>query len=77
MRLAFGAFIGLPDPLAFMGDAECVRTRWRADPTAAFAAMLDGQLAGISMAANWQRRATSAPSPSPPRSGIAASAAAS
>jgi GNAT superfamily N-acetyltransferase len=53
MRLAFGAFIGLPDPLTFMGDAECVRTRWRADPTAAFAATLDGQLAGISMAANW------------------------
>jgi GNAT superfamily N-acetyltransferase len=53
MRLAFGAFIGLPDPLTFMGDAENVRTRWRMDPTAAFAATLDGQLAGISIAANW------------------------
>ena len=37
-RLAFGTFLGLPDPLAFMGDAGFVRTRWRADPPAAFAA---------------------------------------
>src|ERR1700694_1804243 len=53
MRLAFGTYIGLPDPFTFMGDAECVRTRWRADPTSAFAAAIDGQLAGISMAACW------------------------
>ena len=30
MRLAFGTFIGLPDPMAFMGDASYVRTRWLA-----------------------------------------------
>ena len=33
MRLAFGTFLGLPDPLKFMGDADYVRTRWRADPS--------------------------------------------
>jgi hypothetical protein len=27
MRLAFGAFLELPEPTAFMGDAGCVRTR--------------------------------------------------
>jgi len=53
MRLAFGTIIGQPDPLTFKGDAECVRTRWRADPTAAFAAKVDGQLAGTNIAARW------------------------
>src|SRR5215207_3466851 len=53
MRLAFGTFLGLPDPLAFMGDADYVRTRWRADPAAAFAAELDGALVGSNFAANW------------------------
>ena len=36
MRLAFGTFLGLPDPLTFMGDADYVRTRWIADPSASF-----------------------------------------
>ena len=52
-RLAFGTFLGLPDPIAFMGDAGLVRTRWRADPAAAFAAELDGALVGSNFAANW------------------------
>ena len=38
MRLAFGTFIGLTEPTAFMGDASYVITRWLADPNAAFAA---------------------------------------
>jgi GNAT superfamily N-acetyltransferase len=53
LRLAFGTFLGLPDPMAFMGDAGFVRTRWRADPAAAFAAELDGELVGSNFAANW------------------------
>jgi len=53
LRLAFGTFLGLPEPLAFMGDADYVRTRWRADPAAAFAAESGGQLAGSNFAANW------------------------
>lgn len=32
IRLAFGVFLGLPEPTAFMGDANDVRTRWRANP---------------------------------------------
>jgi GNAT superfamily N-acetyltransferase len=53
MRLAFGTFLGLPDPSAFMGDAGYVRTRWRADPDAALAAEIGGELVGSNFAANW------------------------
>src|ERR1044072_985888 len=53
MRLAFGTFIGLPDPMAFMGDAAYVRNRWLADPRAAFAAESDGELIGLNFAHNW------------------------
>jgi len=52
-RLAFGTFLGLPDPLAFMGDADFVRTRWAADPTAGLGAELDGELVGSNFAARW------------------------
>lgn len=52
-RLAFGTFLGMPDPKRFAGDADAVRTRWKADPTAAFGAEVDGRLAGSNFAANW------------------------
>ena len=53
MRLAFGTFLGLPEPTAFMGNASYVRTRWFADPTAAFAAEVGGELIGSNFATNW------------------------
>src|SRR5215831_14652419 len=53
MRLAFGTFIGVPDPAKFMGDADYVHTRWRANPAAAFAAEIGGQLVGSNFATNW------------------------
>jgi GNAT superfamily N-acetyltransferase len=53
MRLAFGTFIGLPDPLTFMGDAQYIRTRWRANPSAAFAAECNGEIVGSNFATNW------------------------
>jgi GNAT superfamily N-acetyltransferase len=53
MRLAFGTFIGLPEPAQFMGDADYVRTRWRANPSAAFAAEAEGRLVGSNFATNW------------------------
>jgi len=53
MRLAFGTFLGLPDPLEFMGDAEYVRTRWPVDTSAAFAADLSGELVGTNFATRW------------------------
>jgi GNAT superfamily N-acetyltransferase len=53
MRLAFGTFLGLPDPLTFMGDADYVRTRWAADPSASFVAELNGDVVGSNFATRW------------------------
>ena len=53
MRLAFGTFIGLADPASFMGDAGYVRTRWQADPSAAFVAELGHEVVGSNFATNW------------------------
>jgi GNAT superfamily N-acetyltransferase len=52
-RLAFGTFLGLPDPLTFGGDSDFVGTRWRAAPDAALGAYVDGQLVGSNFAARW------------------------
>lgn len=52
-RTAFGTFIGLPDPLTFLGDADVVVSRWRAAPANALAAEVDGKLAGSNFVANW------------------------
>jgi GNAT superfamily N-acetyltransferase len=52
-RLAFGTFIGLPQPTDFCGDAKYVQTRWLVDPTAAFAAEVDGKLVGSNIAVCW------------------------
>lgn len=53
MRLAFGTFLGLPEPTSFMGDAGYVRARWRADPDAAFGAEVGGEFVGSNFATNW------------------------
>jgi hypothetical protein len=53
MRLAFGTFVGLPDPMEFMGDADYVRTRWAAEPTCALAAEVDGRLVGSNFVTRW------------------------
>lgn len=52
-RLAFGTFLRLPDPLQFAGDADYVRTRWRAQPETAFAAESGGELAGSNFVIRW------------------------
>jgi predicted N-acetyltransferase YhbS len=52
-RLAFGTFVGLPQPIDFGGDANYVQPRWRVDPTAAFAAEMDGKLVGSNIAIRW------------------------
>jgi GNAT superfamily N-acetyltransferase len=53
MRLAFGTFLKMPDPMTFMGDADYVKTRWRADPEGAFVAEADGRVLGSNFATNW------------------------
>jgi GNAT superfamily N-acetyltransferase len=52
-RLSFGTFLKLPDPMAFMGDADYVRTRWLADPAAALGAEIGGELVGANLATRW------------------------
>lgn len=53
VRLAFGTFLGLTNPLDFMGDADYVRTRWTADPDLALAAEVDGRLVGTNFITRW------------------------
>jgi N-acetylglutamate synthase-like GNAT family acetyltransferase len=53
MRLAFGTFLGLPDPLSFMGDGDYVKTRYTANPSAALVAEVNGKLAGSNFALKW------------------------
>lgn len=52
-RLAFGTFLGLPDPMTFAGDADYVATRWRAEPVGAVAAEANGELVGSNFASRW------------------------
>jgi len=52
-RLSFGTFLGLPDPLQFMGDANFARTRWLADPSAVLGAELAGELVGTNFVTRW------------------------
>ena len=53
IRLAFGTFLGAPDPSKFMGDVDYARTRWLADPSAVFGAELAGELVGTNFATRW------------------------
>ncbi len=53
MRTAFGTFLGAPDPIAVFGDAQYVRPRYRAAPSWAFAAELDGEVVGSNFATRW------------------------
>jgi N-acetylglutamate synthase-like GNAT family acetyltransferase len=52
-RLAFGTYRGLPDPASTFGDAEMVRTRFRAAPDHAWVAEDGGQIVGCVFAARW------------------------
>lgn len=52
-RLAFGTFIGMPDPMQFAGDADYVRSRFAAFPDRAYAAERDGELVGSNFVSRW------------------------
>lgn len=53
MRLAFGTYLGVPDPGNFWTDRDYAHGRWHADNTAAFAAEIGGEFAGSNFVANW------------------------
>jgi GNAT superfamily N-acetyltransferase len=50
VRAAFGTFLGIADPF---GTADYVHTRFAAAPHSAFAATVNGELAGSNFASNW------------------------
>lgn len=52
-RLAFGTFMGMPDPTQFAGDSDWIRTRWRANPSNALAALAGDRLAGTNFITRW------------------------
>lgn len=52
-RLAFGTFLGVPNPAEFWADREYIYTRWRANPDAALIAELDGSIAGSNFLTRW------------------------
>jgi GNAT superfamily N-acetyltransferase len=52
-QLAFGTFLGAPDPENFWTDRDLVHGRFGAEHTAAFAAEHEGVLAGSNFATRW------------------------
>ena len=53
LRLAFGTFLGLPDPTQFLGDRDLMTPRWRARNTRVLAAHIDGRLVGTNVITRW------------------------
>ena len=53
ISLAFGTFLGIPVPEEFLADVDYAGTRWRADPSAAFGAEMNGELVGSNFATRW------------------------
>lgn len=53
VRLAFGTFLGLPDPLQFMGDRTFMASRWRASHVQVLAAREGGRLIGSNVLTRW------------------------
>ena len=53
VRLAFGTFLRAPDPENFVTDIDYVKTRGRADSSAAVAADNGGRIVGSNFATRW------------------------
>jgi GNAT superfamily N-acetyltransferase len=53
VRLAFGTFLGLPNPLDFMGDRNFMVPRWRSTHVKVIAAREGGRLIGSNIVTRW------------------------
>jgi GNAT superfamily N-acetyltransferase len=53
VRLAFGTFLGLPNPLDFMGDRTFIAPRWRSAHVKVIAAREGSRLIGSNVATRW------------------------
>jgi GNAT superfamily N-acetyltransferase len=52
-RLAFGTFLGMPDPLDFMGDRNLIAPRFRSNHVKVLAAHDNGRLIGTNVVTRW------------------------
>lgn len=52
-RLAFGTYIGLPDPRTFAGSARAIELRRRAWPDGALVAEQDDTIVGVAISSRW------------------------
>ena len=52
-HVAFGTFVGLPEPSSFGGDKNLVETRWHGKVGDGLVAEIDGKLAGSNLLARW------------------------
>jgi GNAT superfamily N-acetyltransferase len=53
VRLAFGTYLGLPNPQSFMGDRNFMTPRWHSAHVKALAAREDGRLIGSNIVTRW------------------------
>ncbi len=53
VRVAFGTFLGLPNPLDFMGDRNFMAPRWRSAHVKVIAARENGRLIGSNVVTRW------------------------
>src|SRR6185437_2633969 len=53
VRIAFGTFLGIPNPPDFMGDRSFIIPRWHATNTKFLAARDNGRLIGSNIATRW------------------------
>lgn len=53
LRMAFGTFLGVPEPETLWSDRDYVYGRSRAPHVAALGATIDGELVGSNFATNW------------------------
>ena len=53
VRVAFGTFLGLPNPPDFMGDRDFMTPRWRSAHVKVIAAREGGRLIGTNVVTRW------------------------
>ncbi|HUA87487.1 MAG TPA: GNAT family N-acetyltransferase [Bryobacteraceae bacterium] len=53
VRLAFGTFLGMPNPLEFMGDRDFMTPRWHSSHVKVIAAREGDRLIGSNVATRW------------------------
>ena len=53
VRLAFGTFLGVPNPVEFMGDRHFLTPRWRSSHVKVLAARDAGRLIGSNVVTRW------------------------